>query len=484
MKGTADHDKFGAGVFSGHPRGLLFILLCQAGFAFSITGMQAISVLYLSTYLFQPEHIGQIIGFAPVRTGLAHTFGATTPAELASVMFGLAGACAYLTPLIGGVVSDRLMTRAQAVLLGAALCAVGQLLVAVPATYLIGLAVLLTGIAFVGVNIATQLGDLYAQARGELSDAFQAIQIFGGLAAILGPIVCGALGQGIAWRWGFVAAAAGMLLGLAGYAAGLRYFPVDPGRTAIGTVSRPRLVRGDGKTVAALLGLLPALILAGLANGQINNAYLEWGGATYSLQAFGHTIPTSWLVALDSGFSVAASAAVLAFWQSWARRRVLPNDLTRIAIGAFVAAAAPVILALASAHAAVIGHRVSLGWAVAFHTFNSLGMAMVGPIAAAVFARMAPRAMAAVMMGILNADTFGTALAIGYLGTLLGHMSGAQFWLLHAGLVAAGGALIVLLRLATGSRLGGLRTPTVESPAAERVDQQPIGTPSSLTARS
>jgi POT family proton-dependent oligopeptide transporter len=111
-------------------------------------------------------------------------------------------------------------------------------------------------------------------------------------------------------------------------------------------------------------------------------------------------------------------------------------------------------------------------------------MAMVGPIAAAVFARMAPRAMAAVMMGILNADTFGTALAIGYLGTLLGHMSGAQFWLLHAGLVAAGGALIVLLRLATGSRLGGLRTPTVESPAAERVDQQPIGTPSSLTARS
>jgi POT family proton-dependent oligopeptide transporter len=465
MNEAEDLTKADAGLFSGHPRGLLFILLCQGGFAFSITGMQAISVLYLSTYLFQPKHIGEIIGFAPVRAAIANIFGASTPVELASVMFGLAGACAYLTPLIGGAISDRLMTRAQAVMLGAALCAAGQLLVSTAATYLIGLAVLLAGIAFVGVNIATQLGDLYAQARAELSDAFQAISIVGGLAAILGPIVCGALGQGIAWRWGFVAAAAGMILGLAGYAAGLRYLPPERGRSKAGTMSRPRLIRGDGKTVAALLALLPGLILAGLANGQIENAYLVWGSATYQLQAFGHAIPTPWLVAADSGFSVAAAAAVLAFWHRWARRRALPNDLTRIAIGAFVAAAAPVILALASLYAAAIGHRVSLGWAVAFHAVNSLGMAMVGPIAAAVYARMAPRAMAAMMMGVLNADAFGTALAIGYLGTLLGRLAGAQFWLLHAGLVAAGGALIVLLRLTAGTRFGGTSVQTSEAPA-------------------
>ena len=475
MKETADHKNAGAGSFFGHPRGLLYILLCQAGFAFSITGMQAISVLYLSAYLFQPNHIGLIIGFAPVRAALTDLFGASTPAELASVMFGLAGACAYITPLIGGVISDRLMTRAQAVLLGAALCAAGQLLVAIPATYLIGLAILLAGIGFVGVNIATQLGDLYARARGELSDAFQAISIFGGLAAILGPIICGALGQGIAWRWGFIAAAAGMILGLAGYAAGLDYLPAESPRTARGAVGRPRLIRGDGKTLAALLSLLPALMLVGLANGQIENAYLQWGSATYRLQAFGHTIPASWLVAVDSGFSVAASAAVLAFWHRWAGRRMLPNDLTRIAIGAFVAAAAPAILALASAHAAAIGHSVSLGWAVAFHAFNSLGMAMVGPIAAAVYARMAPRAVAAVMMGVLNADTFGTALAIGYLGTLLGHMSGAQFWLIHAGLVASGGAAIVVLRLVTGTRLGGASPATTELPTLDGGEQHPIG---------
>jgi POT family proton-dependent oligopeptide transporter len=112
---------------------------------------------------------------------------------------------------------------------------------------------------------------------------------------------------------------------------------------------------------------------------------------------------------------------------------------------------------------------------VAFHTFNSLGMAAIGPIAAAVYARMAPRAVAAGMMGVLNADTFGTALAIGYLGTLLGRMSGAQFWLLHAALVAAGGAAILLLRLATGSRLSGASEATLESTVMEGVSQHPIG---------
>ena len=448
--------------FFGHPRALLFILLCQSGFAFSISGMQAIGVLYLSTYLFQPDHIGEIIGFGPVRALLAHLAGSNAPAALASVEFGLAGACAYLTPLIGGYISDRVMTRSQAVLLGASLCAAGQLLVSVEQTFLLGLAFLLAGIGFVGGNIATQMGDLYADARAELADAFQAVHICGNLTGILGPLVCGYLGQVVAWRWGYVAAACGMLMGLAGYAAGLRYLPAEPARLVSGRGARARLKPGDGGTVVALLCLLPALILVGLANGQINNAYLVWGSATYRLEVFGHAIPVSWLAAADAGFSVAASVAMIAFWRYWARRRKLPNDLSRITFGAAIAAAAPIVLALASAQAAVTGQRVGLGWAVAFHTLDNLGLAAVAPVAAAVFASRAPRAVAAMMMGVLNADAFGGAIAIGILGAQLSHMSGTHYWLLHAALVATGGVCVVILRLLAGARLSGDRSPARE----------------------
>ena len=206
------------------------------------------------------------------------------------------------------------------------------------------------------------------------------------------------------------------------------------------------------KKIVALLALLPALILAGLANGQISNAYLVWGSAVYRLQAFGHAIPSSWLVAADAGFSIAASIAVLTFWRGWSRRRRLPNDLTRLAAGAFIAATAPLVLALASAVAAASGQRVGLGWAMAFHTLDNLGVVMVGPIAGAVFARMAPRKVAALMMGVLNLNGFGSALATGFLGAMLLRMGGTKFWLLQAGLVASGGVLLVVLRLFVGKR--------------------------------
>ena len=86
---------------------------------------------------------------------------------------------------------------------------------------------------------------------------------------------------------------------------------------------------------------------------------------------------------------------------------------------------------MTSAAAAATGQRVSLGWAVGFHTLDNLGMAAVGPIAATVFARMAPRKVAALMMGVLNADSFGSALAVGFLGTMLPRLGGTRFWLLQ-----------------------------------------------------
>lgn len=444
---TTDDDTGSRGLFRGHPRALPFILLCQTGFKFSITGMLSIGVLFMSTYLFQPGHIEHIIGFAPVRTVLAQIGGSDKPAALASVTFGLVGACAYLTPLIGGFISDRTMTRSRAVMLGAACCAAGQLLIALEVTFLFGIALVLAGAGLVGVNIATQLGDLYARARADLADAFQAIHICGNLAGIAGVLVCGGLSQGIAWRWGYVAAACAMLLGLCAYAAGLHTLPAEPPRLAARREADAGLARGDGRIVAILFAMLPGLILAGLANGQISNAYLVWGNATLRLQAFGHAIPASWLVAADSAFSVAASFAVLGFWHAWSRRRPLPDDLTRIALGALIAAAAPLVLAMASAAAAASGQRVSLWWAAGFHTLDNLGMAAVGPVAAAMFARLAPRRVAALMMGVLNADSFGSALAVGLLGTLLPRLGGTEFWLLHAGLVALGGTLLVLLRV-------------------------------------
>ena len=52
------------------------------------------------------------------------------------------------------------------------------------------------------------------------ADAFQVYYIGINVAVIVAPLVCGTLGQKVAWHWGFGAAGVGMLLGLAVYLSG------------------------------------------------------------------------------------------------------------------------------------------------------------------------------------------------------------------------------------------------------------------------
>jgi len=56
-------------------------------------------------------------------------------------------------------------------------------------------------------------------------------------------------------------------------------------------------------------------------------------------------------------------------------------------------------------------------------------------------------------MGIFRLHLFFTNLLVGYLGGLLGRMDGTRFWLLHVGLVAGGGVLLLLIKVAFGAVL-------------------------------
>jgi POT family proton-dependent oligopeptide transporter len=107
-------------------------------------------------------------------------------------------------------------------------------------------------------------------------------------------------------------------------------------------------------------------------------------------------------------------------------------------------AAAPLTLAVASAEAASSGQRLGLTWGLAFHIINAVGFYNVYPVAQSLYSRAAPPALAGLMMGVSRLHLFATNLLVGFLGGLLGSMDAVRFWLMHAGLVA-GGALLLLL---------------------------------------
>ena len=435
--------------FLGHPLGLGFLVFAEAWERFSFYGMQALLVLYMSKHLLLPGHVEQVAGFAGFRAGIEHVYGPLSPAALASAIFGLYAGGVYLTPLAGGWIADRVLGRTWTITVGALLMAAGHFLMAFEASFLAALACLLVGVGCFKGNIASQVGELYAPGDLRRADAFQVFLLGVNIAVIVAPLVCGTLGEKVAWHWGFGAAGVGMLVGLAVYLSGRRWLPPDVRKVGRGraTAPRPRLAAGEGRTVAVLVLLLPALMLSAVGNQEIFNAYLVWGDANYQLALFGFTIPVTWLVAWDAFISTGMIALSVLFWRGWARRRREPDEITKLWIGGLIAAAAPLLLALASAQQAASGHKVGLAWGLGFHILNDIGFANLFPVGLALYSRAAPRALSGLMLGVYYLHLFAANMLVGWLGGLLEKTGAVSFWLLHAGLVAAGAAMMLACAL-------------------------------------
>jgi POT family proton-dependent oligopeptide transporter len=440
--------------FIGHPRGLAWLSFSEVWERFSYYGMQALLVLYMTHYLLMPGHVEHVLGFGPFRAAIESVYGPLSPRALASAIFGLYAGLVYLTPIAGGILADRLTGRTRAVIAGASLMAIGHFLMAFEVSFLLALLCLLAGVGCFKGNIATQVGDLYAAGDPRRADGYQ-IYMFGiQLAVIVSPFVCGTLGQVYGWDWGFGAAGVGMVIGLLVYLSGRGWLPPEPPiQPRKSKSSRARLASGEGRTVLMLALIVPVLAVGSVGNQQIFNAYLVWGEANYQLQFFGKMMPIIWILSFGSIISAAAIAASVLFWRWWATRRAEPDEITKLAIGVTIAALAPLTLAAGSAIIAATGHKLGLGWALAFEIINDLGFANVFPVGLALFSRAAPKSLGGMMIGVFYLHLFLGNMLVGWLGGLLELMSGTAFWLLHTGLIGGAAAILVILRGVAGKIL-------------------------------
>src|SRR6185295_7057891 len=166
-----------------------------------------------------------------------------------------------LTPLLGGLVADRWLGRTRTVVIGATLMALGHFLMAFEASFLAALACLLIGVGCFKGNIAAQVGDLYAPSDRRRASAFQIFTLAVQIAVILAPLVCGTLGEKVAWHWGFGAAGVGMVIGLFVYLAGRRWLPPETpprARQAAATSSaEPRMTAAEKARLVLLVALIP-----------------------------------------------------------------------------------------------------------------------------------------------------------------------------------------------------------------------------------
>ncbi|MBL8646141.1 MAG: peptide MFS transporter [Sphingosinicella sp.] len=435
--------------FLGHPIGLGYLAFTEAWERFSFYGMQALLVLYMTKELLLPGHVENVALFKP----FSALFGGIEGQALASAIFGTYAASVYLTPILGGFLADRVLGKRRTVLLGAVTMAVGHFLMAFEAAFLFALLCLVLGSGMFKGNIASQVGALYGPTDLRRADAFQIFYLGINAGVIASPLIVGTLGETVGWHWGFGAAGVGMLIGLAIYLAGQKHLPREhfepQGKAA---TAAPKLEAGDWPAVIALVLLIPVLAVAIVPNNQIFNAYLVWGDQQFDLNFMGEKLPTTWLVTLDAIVSVSFLALVALFYRWYGKRWKEPDEITKIIIGSAFSVGGMLCLYMA-AETQGAGQKIGLAWPVAFHVINSIGFAHMLPVSLALFAKLAPKAINATVIGLYYLAFFSGNALVGWIGGFYETMRTTEFWLLHAGLAAGAGVVFVLFKLFMGRRL-------------------------------
>lgn len=437
---VADGDK----AFLGHPRALGYLAFTEAWERFSYYGMQSLLVLYMTKTLLLTPHVEQIAGFAVFEQVIQAIYrpGASTQA-IASAIFGLYTSLVYLTPILGGLLADRVLGKTRTIVLGGLLMAAGHFLMAFDVSFLLALLCLVLGTGCFKGNIAGQVGSLYADKDLRRADAFQIFYLGINAGVIAAPLIAGTLGEKVGWHYGFGVAGVGMLIALVIYLAGRRHLPPDPPLRRGETAAKPKLTAQEKRTVLLLILLLPVLTASVLCNQQIFNAYLVWADRAVDLTFMGEKAPTTWLITLDAVVSVSFLAGMVVFWRVWATRFKEPDEIGKLTIGAFISVTGVLSLAAGALIAEATGGQVSIWWCVLFHVLNSIAFANMLPVSLALYARAAPAAITGTIIGIYYLHLFAGNQTVGILGTFLERMPASQFWLMHAAI--AGAAALVFL---------------------------------------
>lgn len=215
----------------GHPKGLWVLFGTEMWERFNFYGMRALLTLFIVNSLMMKE-------------------------ADASIIYGGFLALCYLTPMLGGFISDRYLGNRNCILIGGTLMAIGQLFLFFSASTFeaslgsaktlmwLGLFIIIFGNGFFKPNISSMVGSLYPkQEKSKLDSAFTIFYMGINLGAFLGQLICPLLGdvksaEGIrdihAFKWGFLAAAIAMMIGTLVFLFLKNKYVVTPEGRAIG----------------------------------------------------------------------------------------------------------------------------------------------------------------------------------------------------------------------------------------------------------
>lgn len=429
-----------------HPKGLYILFFTEMWERFSYYGMRAILMLFMTKALLLDS-------------------------EFASGLYGNYTGLVYLTPLIGGYISDRYWGNRKSIFVGGIIMAIGQFSLFASASMLgsdvakifffLGLLCLVLGNGFFKPNISTMVNQLYPPGDKKVDAAFSIFYMGINLGAFFSPLVCGTLAEKVDYRWGFLAAGIGMVIGVLffeffknkyivtseGLPVGGKPVPKkettlsDPNQKAEFSSSRIVLWLS---IYAALWGLFMFVVgfnfvstlifatsiaasgfvitdpsLTAVERSRIIVIYIiaffviffwsafEQAGASLTLFAdqqtdrnlFGWEMPASYFQSVNP-LAIIIFAPLFAYmWTALGKKNMEPNSPVKQSIGLFLLAIGYLIIAFGVK--GVNGtEKTSMFWLLSMYLVHTIGELCLSPIGLSMVARLSPMRLGSLLMGI------------------------------------------------------------------------------------
>lgn len=415
---------------TGHPKGLYFLFFTEMWERFSYYGMRAIFILFMTKILLMKD-------------------------ADASQIYGSYTGLVYLTPLLGGYLCDKFLGNRRSIVIGGLLMAIGQFFMFLSASagadggvslMWMGLTAIIIGNGFFKPNISTMVGQLYPPNDRRIDSAFTIFYMGINLGAFFSPLICGSMD----FKWGFLAACVGMLIGLVAFIFGQKKYLVSEDGNAIGLPVK----KLDLKSMALIIGsigiiffmlnfkqmfnsdvdiisyfiygsmiAMPVLIFTDKSLTKIETQRITvifilaffviffWGafeqaGASLTLFAdrqtertiFGWEMPASYFQSVNPLAILALAPIFTIIWGFLYARKLEPSSPKKMAIGLGLVALGYVVIAIA-VKGLGIGDKVSMWWLIGLYVIHTMGELCLSPIGLSMVSKLAPLRLSSLMMG-------------------------------------------------------------------------------------
>ena len=480
----------------GHPRGLMTLFFTELWERFGYYGMRALLILYMT------DTVGGGLGLNT---------------EISGAIYGLFTFGVYALALPGGWVADRVIGQRQAVFVGGIIIAAGYYALGLPMilpgseiwSFYLGLTLVVLGTGLLKPNVSAIVGGLYAEDQPARRDAGFSIFYMGiNIGALIGPLICGWVGEKVNWHLGFSLAGIGMTLGLIQYVYGRKYLrgageltgeAAEPGSIA---TARKQLTIGIAVAVAFVVGLT-TLMSSGAINVSIFDfaqttgaivavvaviyfaaviafgchdrverqrvfvifmlflgAAMFWSGfeqagSSMNIYArdftdrviFGWEVPTTWLQSVNPVFIILLAPVMGMLWVRLGASN--PSIPLKFGMGLMLLGVGFLVLAWGALYvpenaADNPAAGVAMTWLVATYFFHTVGELALSPVGLSSVTKLAPQRLVGQMMGTWFMGAALGNLVAGLIASRIDNLPPNELFTVVASIVIGAGVVFVL----------------------------------------